>query len=376
MHKLTFFNLGNADSCRIDLANGKKVLIDFGNQADPDDQYDLRCDLAKELREDLDDAGHDYFDVVAISHLDKDHYQGASDFFWLDHAKRYQDDDRININTLWVPAAVITETGVSDAEGKVIQAEARHRLKEGEGIRVFSRPEKLKKWLEQQGIEPQDREHLITDAGQIVPEFNLSRDEIEFFVHSPFAKRLDDGTVEDRNDDSLVLQATFSCEGIQTKTLHAADVTHDIIADMVNITKSKGNENRLVWDVFKLPHHCSYLSLGSERGEDETEPAEEVAWLYEEKGSDSGIIVSTSKLIPSKGSDEDKDDDPPHRQAAKYYEDVADDRDGEFIVTMEHPKKTKPKPLVIEIDSKKATVKKIITAGAAAAIGSSTPRAG
>ncbi|MBU2613861.1 MBL fold metallo-hydrolase, partial [Patescibacteria group bacterium] len=152
MHKLTFFNLGNADSCRIDLANGKKILIDFGNQGNPDDQYDLRCDLAKELRDDLEDADRDFFDVVAISHLDKDHYQGASDFFWLQHAKKYQGDDRIKIKTLWVPAAVITETGVSDDEGKVIQAEAQYRLKQGKDVRVFSRPEKLRKWLKQQGI--------------------------------------------------------------------------------------------------------------------------------------------------------------------------------------------------------------------------------
>ena len=109
MPTLTFFNLGNADSCRIDLDGGQKVLFDFGNQGDPEDPDDLRCDLAAELREDLRKSARDYFNVVAFTHLDKDHYQGASDFIYLEHARKYQDDDRIKIHTMWVPAAVVTE---------------------------------------------------------------------------------------------------------------------------------------------------------------------------------------------------------------------------------------------------------------------------
>ena len=40
MHKLTFFPLGNADCCLIDLENGKKILFDFGDQGNPDDKKD------------------------------------------------------------------------------------------------------------------------------------------------------------------------------------------------------------------------------------------------------------------------------------------------------------------------------------------------
>ncbi len=70
-----------------------------------ENQYDLRrCDLPKELRDELDDADRDHFDVVAFTHLDEDHYKGASDFFWLEYAKKYQGDGRIKIDTLWVPA--------------------------------------------------------------------------------------------------------------------------------------------------------------------------------------------------------------------------------------------------------------------------------
>ena len=63
-----------------------------------------------------------------------------------------------------------------------------------------------------------------------------------------------------------------------------ADAIHDCSSDIVDITKYHGREARLEWDIAKLPHHCSYLSLGpGEKGEDKTEPVEQVKWLYEEQ---------------------------------------------------------------------------------------------
>jgi len=149
MHKLTFYPLGNADCCLIELDGGKKILFDYANTRDPEDNEDLRCDLPTLIREHLESENRDYFDVVALTHLDEDHYKGATEFFWLDHAEKYQDEDRIKIETLWVPAAVITETFSEKEEARVLQKEARYRFKEGTGIRVFSRPERLRKWCDE-----------------------------------------------------------------------------------------------------------------------------------------------------------------------------------------------------------------------------------
>ncbi len=35
--KVTFFPIGNADTCRIDLVNGRKVLVDFADVRNPQD---------------------------------------------------------------------------------------------------------------------------------------------------------------------------------------------------------------------------------------------------------------------------------------------------------------------------------------------------
>ena len=53
MHKVTFHNIGNADCIRIDLDNGKKILFDYAHMGDPHDDDDRRCDLPRELRDDL-----------------------------------------------------------------------------------------------------------------------------------------------------------------------------------------------------------------------------------------------------------------------------------------------------------------------------------
>ena len=376
MHTMTFFPLGNADCCRIELSCDRTILIDFAATKDENDDYDRRCDLPELLKDGLKKKNRDYFDAVAFSHLDKDHFKGASDFFFLKHARKYQTEDRIKMDVMWVPAAFITEVGPDDDEARVLQREARHRFRQKEGIRVFSRPERLRKWCEKNDIKLNDRLHLITDAGKTAPEFSLINDQIEFFVHSPFAIRQNENTVEDRNEDSLVLHATFRVAGVHTKALMLADSTHAVLSQIVDITQSKDNEKYLEWDVVKIPHHCSYLSIGPKKGTNKTTPVPQVARLYKKRGNSGAIAVSTSKPIPKVGSDDDKDSQPPHRQAANYYKDVTRALVGQFVVTMEHPSRNAPKPLVIEIGKSKATLKKTVMSAGYIATSGPAPRAG
>ena len=352
-----------------------------------DDTSDLRCDLPKELREDLDGRG--YYDVVAFTHLDEDHYSGATEFFYFEHVQKYQGDvdgePRIKIRIMWVPAAVITEQLSKEAatiEAMALQKEARERFKAGSGIRVFSRPGRLKDWCKKNNVSWKDRAHLITDAGNTTVEFTRARDNVEFFVHSPFAVRQDESTVEDRNEDALVMHVTFTSDGEETRLFLGSDAGHGVLTDIVKVTESKKRTERLEWDVFKLPHHCSYKTLSDDKGKDKTKPMPDVGRLFEEYGQEKCVVVSTSDTIPKKGDDRDKEEgaNPPHRQAASYYRnDVVSPKSGEFIVTMEHPSSDKPNPLVIEIDGFKATARKRVltaTASGATAASYTAPRAG
>jgi hypothetical protein len=240
MHTVTFYPLGNADSYLIELKKGKKLLFDFANLRNPDDKSDCRIDLAAELRKTLDNQ--DYLDVGAFTHLDDDHIHGSSDFFYLEHADKYQSEDRIKIKELWVPAAAILEEGLDD-EARILRQEARHRLIKGGGVRIFSRPEALAEWLEQNDLTLDSRRHLIANAGTLVPGFDKINDGVEFFVHSPFSKHCDDEEF-DRNTACLGMQATFDTD---TQLLMTADATHEVWEDIVKITKVHNNENRLAW---------------------------------------------------------------------------------------------------------------------------------
>ena len=333
---------------------------------DSNDDYDLRIDLPVALRDDLDAAGKDSYDVVAFTHADKDHINGFSEFFYLEHAKKYQDSDRIKIETLWVPAAVILEKTTNE-DHRILRAEARHRLKEGKGIRVFSKPDLLEKWLEDEGLTLKSRKDLITNAGQTVPGFDKSSEGVEFFVHAPFSESIDDDIV--RNDAALVVQATFEYEGEDTKLILGADIDYEVWEDIIQITQYYGRNERLEWDIFKISHHCSYKSLSDDKGKEKTTPVSKVKWLFEQ-GYEKAKLVSTSKSIPA--GDEKQ---PPHRQAANFYKGIAQDINGEFKVTMEHPTKSAPKPLVITIDDSKATIIKE-SAGVGIITTQRAPRAG
>jgi len=343
MSKITFFPLGNADCCRIDTSAGKKFLFDYANMRDPNDKKDKRIDLPTELKKDLSAAKRDGYDVVGFTHLDDDHVCGAPDFFYFEHAAKYQGKDRVKIAEMWVPAAVIVEDR-PEGDAGVVQAEARFRLRNKKGIRVFSRPDRLAEWFRKQGLNINDFRAFITDAGQLVPGFSLTSDGIEFFVHSPFAERCDENTVIDRNDASLVFQVRF-LEGQATSDLIlSADTTYEIWQSIVKVTKFHKREDRLRWNGFKLPHHCSYTALGPDKGKDKTTPVAEVNWLYEQQSQPGCYVVSTSDPIPSKDTDQ-----PPHRQAANYHKGVMADRDGDFMVTMEHPSVEAPAPMVFDI---------------------------
>lgn len=346
--RIQTFPLGNADTLRLDLADGRKVLVDYAAMRNYDDDDDKRCDLPLELRADLKKVSRDYFDAVCITHIDRDHCKGFGDFFWLEQAAKYQDDDRIKIKELWVPAAAILEENLKD-DALIVRTEARHRLRKGAGIRVFSYPKRLKQWMEAEGIDYEKRKNLIVDAGKLVPGYRKNGPErAEFFVHCPFGWRQDENTVISRNEDSIVMHATFLEGGRESKLFLASDVDHEVLSLIVEISRKHNNEHRLCWDVMKLPHHCSYLSLGPERGENETKPVPDVKVLFEDLREEASRIISPSRPIPEKGA-EDDNDDPPHRQAAKYHRRISDECDGEFTVTMEHPSKSKPKPFAYKI---------------------------
>jgi len=369
MHKITFYPIGNADCCKIDLDNGRKLIFDYAHTIVSEDKDDKRINLAKTLKEELDKDKCAKIDVLGFTHADSDHISGASDFFYFDYAKIYQEGERIKFKELWVPAAFIIEKNLS-GDAMIIQKEAKYRLKEGYGIKVFSVPDALKDWLEENGLTEKDRKKFIVHAGNIVSGFDLKTDQVEFFAHCPFSISIE-GKKVDRNNSSLVLHVLFEYSSEQTRFMLIGDIDYDILEDIVKVTKSKNNEERLKWDIYDIPHHCSYKGLSGDKGEHKTIPAANVKWLLNQ-GECGGIFVACCDKITNTDSEQ-----PPHYQAKSCYKDYSDKISGKFIVTMEHPSSVAPQKLEIEIDDCKARVKKInSTGGKSNIINNPSPRAG
>jgi hypothetical protein len=377
MHQVTFYPVGNGDTSQIVLENGKRILFDFRHLKKTENGEGPEINLKARLKKELEEAKKSSYDVVAFTHGDKDHIENSTEFFELRHAAKYQGNGRIKIDTLWVPAAMILEECTKEQRSEefaIWRQEARYRLKEGKGIRVFSKPEKLKDWLEQNDLTLDSRRHLITDAGQLAPDFKLDTDGVEFFCHSPFIKHVDEGD-DLRNDAALIFNVRFKSGTNTYDYLAVGDSTWEVLGDIVETTKAHKNEDRLAWDLYNIPHHCSYLALSDNKGETETEPKPLVKELLQ-KGKKGAYLVSSSNPIEDTKAGREQQQ-PPHIQAKNCYQTYLREVEGsKFLVTMEEPKSSKPEPLVFKIESSGITLDKKIVSAASIITSSPAPRAG
>ena len=373
MHQVIFYPVGNGDTSQIVLNNGKRILFDFRHQNGDGLSINLIDQLTKELK----GANKDYFDIVAFTHSDKDHIENSTEFFELQHAEKYQGNGRIKIKELWVPAAMILETATTteqSSEFVIWRQEARYRLKKGKDIQVFSKPDKLKKWLESNGITLESRRHLITDAGQIVDGLNMNNDGMEVFCHSPFIKHTDEGD-DLRNPTALIFNVRFQVGTNTFDYLATGDSEWQILEEIVSISKYHKNQDRLAWDLFNLPHHCSYKTLSDEKGDTETDPTDLVKELLL-LGKEGAYIVSSSNPI---GDDDGcyKQIQPPHIQAKNCYLRYLRHINGaKFLVTMEEPNKKIPEPLIFNIGNDGITLKSVAIPAAVMVTSKPAPRAG
>ena len=377
MHKVIFYPVGNGDTSQIVLANGKRLLFDFRHQNQGEEGDSPHIDLKKRLTDELKEAKRDYFDVVAFTHGDKDHIAHSTEFFELQHAKKYQGDGRIKIKKLWVPASMILDTATREQQSNefvIWRQEARYRLKQGRGIQVFSKPDKLRDWLKQNGLTLESRKHLITDAGSLARGFSLATDQVEFFCHSPFIKHCDEGD-QLRNEAALIFQVRFEIGGMRYNYFAIGDSEYDVLEDIVRISKFHKNDDRLDWDLLNIPHHCSSKALAKEKGAKETIPTALVKELLCH-GRREAYMVSSSHPIKD-DAEAYKQVQPPHIQAKKAYQRYLNKvRGRDLLVTMEEPSTSKPKPLVFEISSSGGRLARRRVTGAAIVTSSQPPRAG
>ena len=133
--------------------------------------------------------------------------------------------------------------------------------------------------------------------------------------------------------------------------------------------------DRLAWDLYNIPHHCSYLALSDEKGEFETIPKPLVEEILMSGKKGAYIVSSSWSIVDTVESREQIQ--PPHIQAKKSYETYRKKTGGaKFLVTMDEPNSTNPKPLEFKIDNLGLSLVRSATTAGAILTSNPAPRAG
>ncbi len=157
-------------------------------------------------------------------------------------------------------------------------------------------------------------------------------------MHAPFKE---DAEAE-RNRTSFALQVTL----IEGETELQAMLLGDLRYDGVKKIFDRSDDDRLAFDVFLAPHHCSKsVMYGTDDGETEDTLKQNILDAISDAAKDGAYIVASSPALPDK---DEEGANPPHKIAAEHYQELVDD--GHFICLGEHPNAEAPEPLVFEID--------------------------
>ena len=349
MSKIKFYPVDNGDTVLIKV-DKTTIQID-ANIRSNDDCYDVMSDLLDEFSKDSEGKYH--LDLFMLTHPDEDHCHGIDTYYYLGDPDKYTDedleDDLVIIDELMVTPMLFSDATSAPAKALKKEAERRRKLWDENS----SDKTKAGNRLVIIGYDGDKKYENVTSyiPGETIKKINgKSMTLLEFFVHSPFKDSLVEGRAEaDKNETSIVMQARFKYTSTDTDPaalyLFGGDADHYIWEEIQNQSKAHGNDDKLDFDIFMAPHHCSWTYFNDvpyKKGETD-EPVESSKDLIKNHKMTGAVIIASSKQI------KDDDDNPPHYPAKEeYVKLIGSDK---FISLAEQPDSKNPKPVVYEVTS-------------------------
>lgn len=332
-----FWPVGTGDSTTI-CVDGKTIMqVDLHNLACADADGDPRVPIVDRLVKLLPKRnGKPYLALFVLTHPDEDHCLGFKEL-----------REKVTIGEIWFSPRIFFERqGEVCDDAKDFVKEAKRRVKKtieakgadvgsGNRVRIIGYSDLLEK-DEYRGF-PEDR---LTRPGNPITEFDGEDRSAIFdaFVHAPFK---DDSVARERNETSVGLRVELK-EGEHTgQALLLGDLSYPSVRRVFDESKRHGNEDKLKWDVFLAPHHCS-KSVMYWRGEGEEDATlkQDILDDIEKAAEVTGYIIASCDPIPKTNQ---HGDNPPHAKARKRYEEIAPNG---FMCTGEHPDEQHPQPIV------------------------------
>lgn len=376
-HKIKIYPVGNADTTLIKTSDNITIQVDCQIRDGEEDSdgikiYDVKKDLINDLEKDTDK--NPFLDLFVLSHAHKDHCLGFEGNYYCgdpnEYKKENRENDEIIIGELWVTQMIFGNDICEQATAIRKEAKRRRKLFEENPIEANKQGNRLRII----GYNDQDKivDGLNYIPGKIVTSINGKYTGlIEIFIHAPFKSDLVTGKADkDHNATSIVFQIALRVThggAIKSRAIFGGDADHYIWEKVLRKSEENGNYDRLKWDLFLSPHHCSWSFFNDRPYEENKEPKDYSLEFLDYKQNNAYIVASSKKIV-------DDDNNPPHYPARKEY--IKKVTEPYFRNTATHKGEKAPKPLEFIIDDGGLTLKKEATNAGAAIAGGSIPRAG
>lgn len=336
---IVFWPVGTGDSTTICVDAENVIQIDLHHLAASDDEDDPRIPIVDRLVALLPKKNkRPYLSVFVLTHPDKDHCQGFKEL-----------REKVSIGEIWFSPRVFREHSsdlCDDAKDFVKEAKRRvqktiqnnGKVSSGDFVRIIGYSSLLEE--EDYAGFPED---MLSRPGELITGFD-GEDRFhvfDAFVHAPIKEDEED---QERNETSVGLRVQVK-EGDKTgQALLLGDLSYPSIRRVFDETKNHKNEDKLKWDVFLAPHHCSKSVMYYKGvGEEEETLKQDILDDIENAAEEIGFVIASCDPIPSKN---EPGDNPPHAKARKRYEEIAPNG---FLCTGEHPNENCPEPIVFEV---------------------------
>ncbi|QDV43939.1 hypothetical protein Enr13x_37990 [Stieleria neptunia] len=338
-HGFVFWPIGTGDSTTICIDKDTVIQVDIHNLEIANDDDDPRTPIVDRLVDLLPKKnGKPYLALFVLTHPDKDHCLGFKDLM-----------KKVTIGEVWFSPRVFRENN-SDLcdDATEFRKEAKRRVKKvidstgsvsvGDRVRIIGYSD----LLEEDDYKSFPDEKL-NRPGDVVTEVDgkCRKDKFSAFIHAPFK---DDSNSRERNETSIAFQAELVSGSHTGQALLLGDLSYPSVRRVFDESDRHKNSNRLHWDVFLCPHHCSKsVMYWKDEGEEEAKLKQDILDDIEKAGESVGYIIASSSEIPSSNK---SGDNPPHAKAKRRYEEIAPSG---FLCTGEHVDKDNPEPIVFEL---------------------------
>lgn len=359
-HIIKYYPVGNGDSSLMIISKDNDditIITDCKIREVKDEVFDVRKDLNNSLPK---KDNKTYTDLFILSHHDEDHCLGfKNNFYSGDISNQSSNCDKIIIDELWVNAHILNdETIIKDSDADYIKKEVirRRNLYKNNNFSANNKGNRL--MLIGSDINGDFNNVPTYIPGDIVDSINnKTLPNFNIYIHAPFKEHLEDClNLNDRNSASIVFQARFFnsiSKELSTRVMFGGDSDHKVWGK-IKLTCEKNDVEKLNWDIFQTPHHCSWSFFNDtpykdiERGIDNSKPKQTSIDILNYKLSGAKIIATSKKI-------ENNDDNPPHYKAKDEYVKIV--ADNNFYNTEEFYN-TYKLPIVFGIDDNGATLLK------------------